>query len=375
MNRRNTLRACACAFALMLTGALHAQTIVTAPGVTVRPLLPGGLQNPRGLQFNPYDGLGMSLLVAEGGPGGTGSTIGRCTQMMPPIGPYTGAPTGGRVTQVYFGGVDFPRPQRHIITSNLPTSQTSVESGSLVSGVADVATIGGTLYALVGGGGCSHGLVARDNAIVRISPTGVVSLVANLSRWLRANPGRVLGPDFEPDGTWYSMVAFNGALYAIEPNHGLFVRVNPTTGAITRVLDVSAALGTHAVPTALARHKGYFYIANLGTFPIVDGTQRVWRVLSNPTRLQSVARGTAIVGLAFDPVNDNMYVLQLTSGAPGPTPGMGSLLRIRPGKAPQTVVSGLTLPTGIDVSPSGTAYISYGFAGAPSGILQVFGLR
>ena len=374
MNRRNTLRACACAFALMLTGALHAQGIVTAPGVTVRPFGLLGLENPRGVQFIPYDGFGMSLLVAEGGPGGTGSTIGRCTQVMPPIGPYTGAPTGGRVSRAYFGG-DFLRPNRRILTSNLPTSQTSAASGSLVSGVADVAMIDGTPYALIAGGGCSHGLVGRDNAIVRISPYGTVSLVANLSRWLHANPGRVLGPDFEPDGTWYSMVAFNGALYVIEPNHGLFVRVNPTTGAITRVLDVAAALGTHAVPTALARHKGYFYIANLGTFPIVDGTQRVWRVLSNPTRLQTVARGTAIVGLAFDPVNDNMYILQLTSGAPEPTPGMGSLIRIRPGHAPQTVVSGLTLPTGLDVSPSGVAYISYGFAGAPTGILQVFGLR
>ena len=29
------------------------------------------------------------------------------------------------------------------------------------------------------------------------------------------NPG-----DFEPDGTWYSMVSARGLLYAVEPNHG-----------------------------------------------------------------------------------------------------------------------------------------------------------
>src|SRR5690242_12539877 len=52
-----------------------------------------GFNNPRGLHFGP-DG---HLYVAEGGPGGTNSTAGQCTQVVPPVGPYTGAATGGRI--------------------------------------------------------------------------------------------------------------------------------------------------------------------------------------------------------------------------------------------------------------------------------------
>src|SRR5688500_14348428 len=55
-----------------------------------------GLNNPRGLTFGP-DG---SLYVAEGGIGGTNSTAGLCTQVIPPIGPYTGSNTGARILRV-----------------------------------------------------------------------------------------------------------------------------------------------------------------------------------------------------------------------------------------------------------------------------------
>jgi hypothetical protein len=34
-------------------------------------------------------------------------------------------------------------------------------------------------------------------------------------------------PDYEPDGSWYSLVFTGGRLYATEPNHGLLVSVQP----------------------------------------------------------------------------------------------------------------------------------------------------
>ena len=68
-------------------------------------------------------------------------------------------------------------------------------------------------------------------------------MIANLSAFQKAHPVKNPEPDdFEPDGTWYSMVAVRGALYAIEPNHGELDMITPD-GKIRRVVDISAVEG------------------------------------------------------------------------------------------------------------------------------------
>lgn len=318
-----------------------------------------GLNNPRGLKFGP-DGY---LYVAEGGIGGTNSTTAQQCQQVPNIGPYTGSRTGGRISKIDRHG------HRTTVTDALPSSQSNPHVGSLVAGVADVAFIGHTMYAVLAGAGCSHGVLGTDNAVMRIAPNGSATMVADLSVYQKAHPVQNPNPgDFEPDGTWYSMLALDGNLYALEPNHGELVKISPT-GSIHRVVDISASQG-HIVPTALAYH-GHFFIGNLNTFPIVEGSSKVLK-LKHDGQLQTAVNGlTTVLGLAFDR-HDRMYVLENTTGNPFPTPGTGTIVRINPSGLRETIITGLTLPTAMTFGPDGALYVSnVGFGFPPTGLGQV----
>lgn len=312
-----------------------------------------GLNNPRGLKFGP-DGY---LYVAEGGLGGTNSTRGQCDSVVAPIGPYTGGMTG-RISKIS------PSGERTTVADNLPSSQTSDGSGALVSGVADIEFVGHTFYALLAGAGCSHGVPGTPNALIRVNHGGRWSVVVDLSHFQQTHPVRNPEPDdFEPDGTWYSMVNVDGDLFAVEPNHGELDKIEPREREVRRVIDISASQG-HIVPTAVTYRNGYFYVGNLRTFPIVEGSSNVYRI-SRTGSIQIWALGfTTILGLEFDHAG-RLYVLENTTGNPFPTPGTGTILRINQSGARDTITTGLFLPTAMTFGPDGNLYVSNKGFGQP----------
>lgn len=316
-----------------------------------------GLNAPRGLRFGP-DGY---LYVAEGGTGGSNSTEGQCDQVIEPIGPYTGGYTG-RISKVDASG------NRTTVVDNLPSSQTSPGSGGLVSGVADVAFVGHTLYALLAGAGCSHGIPDVPNGVIRVHGDGSWDLVADLSAYQAAHP--VAHPeeeDFEPDGTWWQMVAVRGDLYAVEPNHGELVRIT-TAGDVKRVVDISAKEG-HIVPTAVAYH-GNFYVGNLSTFPLVPGASTIYHITPSGQIPETTGHLTSVLGVVFDH-QGRMYALENTvcpSAEPCmPTPETGRVVRVARNGSLETIASGLMLPTGMTMGPDGALYVSVAGFGAPPG--------
>lgn len=318
-----------------------------------------GLNNPRGLKFGPDN----QLYVAEGGIGGMNAAT--CTPVVPPVGPYTGSNDGSRISRISRSG------NRTTYVDHLPSSQTSPAQGNLISGVADVAFIGQTMYALLGGAGCSHGVSGIPNAVIRVSPNKTWAIVADLSSYVMNNPAaHVEEEDFEPDGTWYSMISVRGDLYAVEPNHGEVDKISPD-GNISRVIDVSAIEG-HIVPTALAFNNGYFYLGNLSTFPAMTQS-KVYKMNMSGQLVDSISGFNAVLGLAFDEVG-GMYVLENFTNNPFPTPGTGDIVRVDPSGARQVIISGLNLPTGMTFGPDNKLYVSeWGFGMPPGGgrILQI----
>ena len=322
-----------------------------AAGSVTMSVFATGLQYPRGIAFGP-DG---DLYVGEAGAGGPATTTpAECAQVVAPVGPYANGPSA-RISRIDHNGT------RHTFATGFPSGLNQVGD---IQGVADVAFEDGRLYALLAGGGCSHGSLLVPAGIARVEHSGSWAVVANLSAWQAHHPvAHIDSADFEPDGSWFSMIRAHGSLVAVEPNHGEIVRVNPHSGLVARIADISATQG-HAVPTVVAERHGAFYVSSLGVFPSTPGSQNILRI-SRSGEVSVVATGfTAVLGLDFDR-SGRLYVLETTTVAGFPTPNTGRVVRLDHRGHRSVIADSLFFPTSLRIGPDDRIYISNKGFGPP----------
>ena len=200
-------------------------------------------------------------------------------------------------------------------------------------GPTDLAFIGSTLYVLIEMGGCSHALPDDLPAILRVNRDGSTTNVANLNAWHAANPPNFIKDtnpattDQEPGGVFHSMIAIGKYLYVVETNRGFLLRVDPRTGAIETLYDMTIDNREHN-PIVMTQRGNNFFVGTFGE----DGREvracgvrqalfRATRCRSSPATRSSAWRGTATISMASrsSPTTIN--------GRPTPPTSSGSIAR------------------------------------------------
>jgi hypothetical protein len=224
------------------------------------------------------------------------------------------------------------------------------------------------------GEGAPHGNPNLPNGIVKVNlSNGRWDYITDLSMFYMEHPAAYPDTaDFEPDGVPYSMIAHQGRLFAVEPNHGTITATTPD-GETNEVFDFSLHFA-HVVPTSIVANDGNLYIGNLGLFPIASQWERVTTLSRdigfdetmpglgtrpNVFRVAGSRTGfTTVVSLKIGP-DGLLYALEL-SDTPGgfPNPGDGEVVRLHADGSIQTVITGLSLPGGMTFGPEDALYIS-----------------
>jgi hypothetical protein len=296
-------------------------------GVTV---VASGLTNPRGFAF---DATGR-LFVALGGTTGASAGVVRIDAGCPA--PIVG---GLPAYRVVFGG---------------PT------------GVAAVAFLDGQLYALLAGGDTDRG--GMPNGLYRIDASGKVTLVANISAFIRDHPVADRPPDYDTDGQPYAMLAMGNAFWVTEGNSDQLLHVG-LDGGISRVTDLSRG---HPIPTGIApAPNGGAYVAYFTHAPYRDGASSVLEVAPDGTVTPVWSNLTLVTALAAGP-DGALYALEMATGidAEDPSriaPGTGKVVRRTGPQTSEDIVTGLTLPVAMDLGPDGALYVASPAFGADQG--------
>jgi hypothetical protein len=348
---------------LLSPAVLHADSIGVSSDGRHGPPWPSvktyatGLSSPRGLTFGPD----RNLYVAEAGIGGTLTPTDEpgCEAVVNVFGPYT-AGYSGRVIRVLRNG------RKEIVADKLPSM---TDNTGAHYGPTDVAFIGQTLYVLIEMGGCSHALPDDLPAILRVNRDGSTTNVANLNQWQRDNPPHFIkdplppNTDQEPGGVFHSMIAIGRYLYVVETNRGFVLRVEPRTGVIEELFDMSIDDREHN-PIVMTQRGNNFFVGTFGE----DAGKSELAVFDRHFYSYTLPFKSRdpIVGLAWH--CDDLYGVEIFPFDNQWSTDTANLVKFdrRTGKRTKVLTGFASLPNGLVEGPDGALYTSnWGISFAP----------
>ena len=280
------------------------------------------LTNPRGFAFDEAG----SIVVASAGQSGVTAGVVRIGEDGCPVPIAAGLPS----YRVAFGG---------------PV------------GVADVAFRDGALYALVAGGNIDAD--GMRNGLYQVEEGGALTLIADISAFIRDNPVAERPRDYDTDGQPYAMVAMDDAFWATEGNSNQLLRLG-LDGSVSRVADLSAG---RPIPTGIApAPDGGVYVGLFTAAPYREGAASVREVSANGAVREVWSGLTLVTALAVGP-DGALYALEMATGIDPDDPasigpGSGRVVRQTGPETAEEVVTGLNLPVAMAFGPGGALYIA-----------------
>jgi plastocyanin len=212
------------------------------------------------------------------------------------------------------------------------------------------------------------------NGVYRVNPDGSVTNIADFLTWTAENPVEHIPYDLGPESETFAMLAGDGFLWVLESNSGQVVKVTPQ-GEITRVADLSDG---HLVPTGFALSpNGGVYVGFLTSAPYPDGGSKVIEVLPDGSFSDVWTGLTAVTGLAVGK-DGTLYAAEMSTGNTDAPPftmaNSGRIVRQTGPSSLAEVVTGIDYPIAMRMGPDNALYIAFpAFGGDPpiGGILRV----
>ena len=319
-------------------GAVAAQSGATpapAAGVTV---VAGGLTNPRGFA---WDADGALLLALAGNGGATRFPVAEGFTLEIGLSSSVVRIADGCVAPVALGLVS-----------------AKWSEPDWVWGAMDVAVLNGERYVLASGAGPTWMSPSTRSGVFRANADGTMTMVADLTTWIAANPPQVVTADYNSDGSLFDLEAAGDALLLSEAVGSQIIRVTPS-GEISLLADLSAQ---HPVPTGIAVDAdGNAFVGFESAVPYVDGSVTVVKVAPDGSVSDAWTGLTRVADVALGP-DGALYAAELSTGNTLEEPyvhaGTGRIVRQTGPDRLEVVAEGLDFPTGLGFGPDGALYVS-----------------